>query len=165
MSKKVNVDKEAVRVLAIELGAREAARRLGLKEATVCAWSSRYKWKLPTRNQHAVIVAAGVDPYKSIKDGSVGVADAKAKAKELLLADFKECEARTKNGLARATARAADEASALEHVLPRTQQMQQLATAASRVFGWDQPAQTHNTFNTLVVTQAQLEQIRALRGT
>jgi transposase-like protein len=35
---KVRVDREAVRVLAIELGAREAARRLGIKESTVLSW-------------------------------------------------------------------------------------------------------------------------------
>lgn len=43
------VDREAVRVLAIELGAREAARRLGLNEDTVCSWARRYKWNLPQR--------------------------------------------------------------------------------------------------------------------
>ena len=66
--------------------------------------------------------------------------------------------------MARAAMRAAQEAEELERVLPRTQQLQQLSAAASRLFGWDQPAQTHNTFNTLVVTAEQLEQIRALRG-
>jgi hypothetical protein len=38
------VDWEAVRVLAIELGAREAARRLGIKESTVLSRARRDKW-------------------------------------------------------------------------------------------------------------------------
>jgi transposase-like protein len=42
-------DREAVRVLAIELGAREAARRLGLNPNTVLSWSKRYNWELPNR--------------------------------------------------------------------------------------------------------------------
>jgi transposase-like protein len=44
---KPKVDREAVRVLAIELGAREAARRVGVKESTVLSWARRYDWKLP----------------------------------------------------------------------------------------------------------------------
>jgi transposase-like protein len=35
------VDREAVRILAIELGAREAARKLGLNENTVLSWARR----------------------------------------------------------------------------------------------------------------------------
>ncbi len=42
-------DREAIRILAIELGAREAARRCGIPELTVCKWASRYKWNLPSR--------------------------------------------------------------------------------------------------------------------
>src|SRR5947208_13583687 len=38
------VDRESVRLLAIELGVREAARRCGLSEDRVRKWSSRYKW-------------------------------------------------------------------------------------------------------------------------
>jgi hypothetical protein len=41
------VSREAVRILAISIGAREAARRLGIKESTLSSWSHRVKWKLP----------------------------------------------------------------------------------------------------------------------
>ena len=41
------VDREAVHILAISIGAREAARRLGIKESTILSWSHRGKWKLP----------------------------------------------------------------------------------------------------------------------
>jgi hypothetical protein len=57
---------------------------------------------------------------------------------DVLLATHKELEERTKSGMARATARAAAEAERLEQVLPRSQQLQQLASAAARVFGWNQ---------------------------
>ena len=43
------VSREAVRILAISIGAREAARRLGIKESTLLSWSHRLKWKLPRR--------------------------------------------------------------------------------------------------------------------
>jgi len=49
------VDREAVRVLAIEIGAREAARRVGIKESTVLSWASRYNWKLPKRKGGATL--------------------------------------------------------------------------------------------------------------
>jgi len=39
----------AVHILAYSIGAREAARRLGIKESTVLSWSHRLKWKLPLR--------------------------------------------------------------------------------------------------------------------
>jgi hypothetical protein len=41
------VSREAVRILALSIGAREAARRLGIKESTLLSWSHRLKWRLP----------------------------------------------------------------------------------------------------------------------
>jgi len=43
------VSREAVRILALSIGAREAARRLGIKESTLLSWSHRLKWRLPRR--------------------------------------------------------------------------------------------------------------------
>lgn len=40
----LDVDREAVRVLAIAIGVREAARQLNLDENTVLQWSKRGKW-------------------------------------------------------------------------------------------------------------------------
>jgi len=39
---------EQVRILALQIGVRPAARQLGLNEDTVCSWASRYDWKTPT---------------------------------------------------------------------------------------------------------------------
>jgi hypothetical protein len=38
------VNKEAIRVLVIQHGQREAARIAGLNEDTVCSWAHRYGW-------------------------------------------------------------------------------------------------------------------------
>ena len=46
---KPRVSREAVHMLALSIGAREAARRLGIKESTLLSWSHRLKWKLPRR--------------------------------------------------------------------------------------------------------------------
>lgn len=40
----IAVDMEQVRMLVLSVGPREAARRLGLKEDTVCQWSARRGW-------------------------------------------------------------------------------------------------------------------------
>jgi hypothetical protein len=44
---KPRISREAVHMLALSIGAREAARRLGIKESTLLSWSHRLKWKLP----------------------------------------------------------------------------------------------------------------------
>ena len=42
-------NRESIRLLAIELGLRAAARRCGIPEGTVRCWSHRYHWKVPRR--------------------------------------------------------------------------------------------------------------------
>jgi hypothetical protein len=56
-TRKSSIDRESVRVLAIELGVREAARRCGLSEDRVRKWSSRYKWleQRAPKQQEAVV--------------------------------------------------------------------------------------------------------------
>ncbi len=45
------VNKEAVRLLVIQHGQREAARLAGLNEDTVCSWAKRYGWSTASRPQ------------------------------------------------------------------------------------------------------------------
>jgi hypothetical protein len=52
------VDREGVRLLAIELGASAAARKLGLSPNTVRSWAKRYNWSLPARAGRPAIVPA-----------------------------------------------------------------------------------------------------------
>lgn len=44
----MSVDREAVKTLAIAIGVREAAAKLGLNPNTVLSWSRRGKWFAPT---------------------------------------------------------------------------------------------------------------------
>src|SRR6266513_920259 len=92
------VNRESVRVLAIELGAREAARRLGLNQNTVLSWAKRDNWELPNRKGGATKASANAITVQS-KPGDV------------LIAAHKELEQRTRSGLAQATARAAEAAA------------------------------------------------------
>jgi hypothetical protein len=146
------VDWEAVRVLAIELGAREAARRLGIKESTVLSRAKRDKWKLLKRKGGATLKSANAITLQS-KPGDV------------LIATHKELEERTKSGLAQATARAAEAAAEAEEPLPvgNTAQLRDLAASAARIFGWDKKKGPQTHINQLCITAEQLEQIRQLR--
>jgi hypothetical protein len=83
------VSREAVRVLALSIGAREAARRLGIKESTLLSWSHRLKWRLP---RHKV----GRPPL-----------DLKVSPGDVLL-DYKRRRGLTRMDMATAAARAAE---------------------------------------------------------
>jgi Putative ATPase subunit of terminase (gpP-like) len=144
-------DREAVRVLAIELGAREAARRLGLNEDTVCSWARRYKWNLPQR--------------KNGRPGTDLASTLHARPGDVLLAEHKSLETRTKSALARATVAAAEHVSTQPPLeVQNPAQLRDLATSAARLFGWDSDKPGVQLNQQFVISQEQLEQIRQLRG-
>jgi hypothetical protein len=149
---KPSTDWEAVRVLAIELGARESARRLGLKESTVLSRARRDKWKLPKRKGGATLKNATAITLQSPPG-------------DVLIATHKELEGRTKSGLAQATARAAEAAAKSEKPIDVSSpsHLRDLAATAAHVFGWNKDGPQGNTYNTLCITAEQLEQIRQLR--
>jgi hypothetical protein len=65
-----------------------------------------------------------------------------------------------------ATTRAAEAVAKSEEPLPvsNTAHLRDLAASAARIFGWNSDNKPPgDTYNTLVVTREQLEQIRALR--
>ena len=67
------VDKEQVRMLVLDVGVREAARKLGLAENTVLAWSNRGNWlahlsqkpKLPASMQGAI---CAISPAQALQN-------------------------------------------------------------------------------------------------
>jgi hypothetical protein len=145
------VDREGVRLLAMEIGASVAARKLGLNYNTVRSWAKRYNWgDLPERAGRPAIV-----PATDLQRPS-----------DVLLQTHKELGERTKTGLARATARAAEAAGRAEKPIDvsNTGHLRDLAQSAARIFGWGEDGVTVNANQALVVTQEQLEQIRQLRG-
>jgi hypothetical protein len=75
-------------------------------------------------------------------------------------------DSRTKTALAQATTRAAEAAAKAEKPIDvsSTSHLRDLAQSAARIFGWDKTDKPQgNTYQTLVVTAEQLEQIRQLR--
>jgi transposase len=65
---KAPADRGAVHILAFSIGAREAARRLGIKESTVLSWSRRLKWKLPRRKVGRPSLEVKEDPSEVLLD-------------------------------------------------------------------------------------------------
>jgi hypothetical protein len=146
---KTPVDREGIRLLAMEIGASAAARKLGLNYNTVRSWAKRYNWgDLPERAGRPAIV-----PATDLQ-----------RPGDVLLQEHKSLEAKTKTGLSRAVAKAAEHASTKPPLeVTNTAHLRDLAASAARVFGWDSDKPAGSTYNTLVVTTEQLQQIRALR--
>jgi len=146
---KPTVDRESVRVLAIELGAREAARKTGLNENTILSWSRRYGWNLSKRAGRPAINPA---------------IELQSKPGDVLLDEHKRLEGQTRTGLSRAAAKASQHASTLkgEKLWENPAKLKDLGAAAAKLFGWD-TEKPGVQLNQLVITTEQLQQIRALR--
>jgi hypothetical protein len=123
---KPTVDREAVRVLAIELGAREAARRVGVKECTVLSWARRYQWKLPKR-----------------KGGAKSAITLQSKPGDALIAARESLGGATKTALMQTLAKAARQVAGKEALdISSTAQLRDICLAAARIFGWEGKPQT-----------------------
>jgi hypothetical protein len=113
------VDREAIRVLAIELGAREAARRTGVNENTILSWSRRYKWDLPKRT------------------GGPKAIELQLKPGDVLIASHKELEDGTKTALMQTVAKAAQLAAQKPAMdVSTTAQLRDLALTMAKLCGW-----------------------------
>jgi hypothetical protein len=120
------VDREAVRMLAIELGAREAARRVGIKESTVLSWARRLHWKLPKR-----------------KGGAISAIKLQSRPGDVLIAVHEGLEGATKTALMQTLAKAAQQVAGKEALdISNTAQLRDVCLAAARIFGWDGKPQT-----------------------
>ncbi len=119
------VNKEAVRLLVIQHGQREAARIAGLNEDTVCSWAKRYGWSIaskPQANGHSALV-------------------------DNVAAQLQEHERKTKLGLAKY---ASDKAAELagRGKLTDSGHFKNVAGGASIVHRWD--AKSENSQNVVV---------------
>jgi hypothetical protein len=119
-------DKEAVKVLALAVGVREAARQLSIPENTILSWSKRDGWFAngqrkpkslpgPARNQSAIT------------------------ASDALRSTLIERSNATKLGLSKAAAKAAEHLgdSMPEMILAQSDRMHNVAKTASLVHGWE----------------------------
>ncbi len=101
MPKPLNVDWPAVRVLAVAVGVREAARQMAISEDAVRQRSKRERWMASPK---AVAQRALAKPVTSVSPSALSPAHALANV-------FGERKRRTKLGLSKYTAEAAERAA------------------------------------------------------
>jgi hypothetical protein len=153
--KNQTVNWEAVRMLATEVGAREAARRLGINESTVLSRAKREDWNLPKRKGGATIKSATAITLQSTPSAAL----------EAVHADLEEV---TKTGLKQTLAKAV-QALAEKEALPveNIAQFKDACLAAAKLFGWDGKAQPSVIVNAdkavIVCDEGRLAEIREQR--
>jgi len=101
MPKPLNVDWPAVRVLAVAVGVREAARQMGISQDAVRQRSKREGWMASPK---AVAQRALAKPVTNVSPDALSPADALANV-------FRERRQRCKLGLSQYAAEAAEEAA------------------------------------------------------
>ena len=119
------VSKEAVRLLAIEIGVREAARRMDLNEDTVCQWSRRFDW-FPT----------------SPKSNEVRAVSSVSKPGDIALAELAKHEGQTRLTLAKYASNAAAAIHKSVHPAKYTRQAGDIAKVMAVVHRQDQDKQS-----------------------
>lgn len=143
------VDREQVRMLAMELGPREAARRCNLKEDTVLQWSKRGNWLAHLREPDLM------KPVSMQKTPVIGVISPSDALANLL----KENKKRTKIALSSYLGDASEELKDVPNKLEYTDAALQLATMAGKVYPEDhQEAAVSLQFFSIVQDRTEIEQ-------
>jgi hypothetical protein len=125
------VEREGVRLLAIELGASAAARKLGLSPNTVRSWAKRYNWNLPARAGRPAIV-----PATDLQ-----------RPGDILLQEHKALEETTRTALMQTVAKAAKLAAGKPAFdITTTAQIRDLALTMAKLCGWDSSSQSSVTY-------------------
>lgn len=136
----LDIDRDEVRILALQHGAREAARMCGLNENTVIQWASRFNWFAPCRPTPATIpLPPTLKPINPIDNkGAISV----IKPVDAVINSIAEDEKRTKTALARAIRVGAEHASNMdgEKVMDKSRQIKDLAGAGALIHGWGDKA-------------------------
>ena len=145
------VNKEAFRMLALEIGLNAACRKLDVPIPTGKSWARRGGWQLPKR--------PGGRPGRTLSASSLHP------VAEALVETHKELETKTKTGLMQTAAKAAEHAAEKPPLeVSNTSQLRDLAQSAARIFDWDSDKPGVQLNQQFVISQEQLEQIRQLRG-
>jgi hypothetical protein len=157
-NEKQPINKEAFKMLAIEIGLNEAARRLGIPVPTAKSWARRGKWNLPRRKGGGVSRSLPA----SIASSPHPIADA-------LDASHKELENATKTALMQALTKAAKAVAGKEALdVSNTTQLRDVCLAAARIFGWqgDSPVnvEVNNQVGVVVTEEKRRELQEKLRA-
>src|ERR1044072_4680128 len=139
MPKPLSVDWPAVRVLAVAVGVREAARQMGISQDAVRQRSKREGWLASPKT---VTQRALAKPVTSVSPNALSPADALANV-------LQEHERETKLSLARSARRMAKDAE--QATLRESPYVHKAAQAASIPHGWGNQDKNPNTILNLGV--------------
>src|SRR5882724_9794228 len=129
---KAPVNKEAFKMLAMEIGLNAACRKLGVPIPTGKSWARRGKWKLPKRpggRPGRGLAASQLDANRT------PIADALAQT-------HKEREAATRSQLEQAAQNWAAAAVAARPDVPTAAAFASVISGIAKLFGWDRPGAT-----------------------
>jgi hypothetical protein len=152
------VNKEAFKMLAMEIGLNEACRRLRVPIPTAKSWKKRYGWKLPRRKTgrpERALPASGSSSLHPIADA--------------LDATHAELEDATKTGLMQVLAKAVKQLAGKEPLdISNTAQFRDACLAAARLYGWKGESQVNVAVNAdkaavVVCTEEQRRRLIELR--
>jgi hypothetical protein len=140
---KAPVNKEAFKMLSMEVGLNEAARKLGIPIPTAKSWARRGKWKLPKRTGGRPgrgLTASQLDANRT------PIADALAQT-------HKEREAATRSQLEQAAHNWALAAAQAQPQVPTAAAFAAVIAGIAKLFGWDRPGATFtiNSDKTVIV--------------
>ena len=131
MSSAARAIQEQVRVLALQIGVRPAARQLGLNEDTVCSWSKRYNWDTPT------IQPGPENSASKLQATHVG---------DTIARELAENERETKLGLSKHAKHAISAINKSKHPAKWTKEAHDIAKVAGIVHGWNSQDKGGNQF-------------------
>jgi hypothetical protein len=117
------VNKEAIRILVLQHGQREAARIAGLNEDTVCSWAHRYGWSKTIASK------------PQARTGNT-------KLVEKIGDELAENEHQTRLGLSKYAKDVVGELNRRKHKLLVTKEAKDVAQTAAIVHGWDAKEQS-----------------------
>lgn len=141
------VSKEEARLLAIEYGIRETARKTGINANTLLSWSKRYAWFA----QPASVIKQNGNAISAIKPTGT-----------IVLEDLAEHERDTKLSLARYARKAAqdNEKAGIE----QASAMHKVGQLAGLVYKWGEQGKTGNQFtlNVLNINSLAIDQEQTL---
>jgi hypothetical protein len=144
MPKPLNVDWSAVRVLAVAVGVREAARQMGISEDAVRQRSKREGWMASPKT---VAQRAQAKPVTSVSPDALSPADALANV-------LQEYERETKLSLARSARRMAKDAE--QATLREAPYVHKTAQVASITHSWREKEKNPNAIlNVAILTGAE----------
>jgi len=140
------VSKEEVRLLAIEYGIRETARKTGLNANTILSWSKRYSWF----TQPPSVVKQNGNAISAIKPSG-----------EVVMDELADNERETRLGLSKFARHAIGAINKSVHPVRYTKEAHDIAKVAGITHKWgdDTAKGNHFTLNTLNINSLTVDGI------